>query len=126
MEALAKPLDNLPQIACVLLDDFPNLGRGRHFGFRLRFLTLAWRVFGRVHVRTVGETETDPLSQVKQSNLKELTFSNGLGDVILSPATNAVGLVEEVFAIAHRLLSVLVYRNRDRLDVLVTPPFPRC
>jgi hypothetical protein len=45
------------------------------------------------------------------------------GDVVLPATTNAVGLVEEVFAVTERLLSVLVYGNRDGLDVLIAPPF---
>ena len=32
---------------------------------------------------------------------------------------DAVGLVEEVIAVAQRLLCVLVYRDGDRLDVLI-------
>jgi hypothetical protein len=44
------------------------------------------------------------------------------GDVIFPATTNAVGLVEEVFAIAERLLGVLIDCHRDGLDVLVTPP----
>jgi hypothetical protein len=47
------------------------------------------------------------------------------GDVILPATTNAVGFVEEVLAIAQRLLRVLVDGHRDDLDVLVAVPLPR-
>ena len=45
--------------------------------------------------------------------------------MILPATTNAVRLVEEVFAVAQRLLGILVDGDRDGLDVLVTVPFPR-
>jgi hypothetical protein len=70
MEALAELLDKLSQIVCVLLDNFSNLGRARRFGSRLRFLTPVWLVFGRIHVRTVRETQVDLLSQIKQLSRK--------------------------------------------------------
>jgi hypothetical protein len=40
------------------------------------------------------------------------------------PAADAVRLVEKVFAIAERLLGVLIDRHADCLDVLVAPSFP--
>jgi hypothetical protein len=53
-----------------------------------------------------------------------LAIPNNLGDVILPPTTNAVGFVEEVFAVAERLLGILVNGDRDGLDVLVAVAFP--
>jgi Domain of unknown function (DUF892) len=44
--------------------------------------------------------------------------------VVLPATTNAVGLAEEVFAIAERLLGILVNGDRDGLDVLVAVAFP--
>jgi hypothetical protein len=44
------------------------------------------------------------------------------GDMILPATTNAVGFVEEVLAIAQRLLRVLVDGHRDGLDVLSSTP----
>lgn len=47
------------------------------------------------------------------------------GDVIVPPAANAVGLVQEVFSVAESLLRILVDGNYDRLDVLEAIAFHR-
>jgi hypothetical protein len=39
--------------------------------------------------------------------------------------TDAVGFVEEIVAVAQRLLCVLVNRNGDRLDMLIAVAFTR-
>ena len=52
-------------------------------------------------------------------------FAQFSGDVILPATTNAIRLVEEVFAVAQRLLGILVDGDRDGLDVLVAVAFPR-
>jgi hypothetical protein len=45
--------------------------------------------------------------------------------VIVPPASNAVGLVQEVFPVAQRRFGVLVDGNDDRLDMVVAPTFAR-
>jgi hypothetical protein len=46
--------------------------------------------------------------------------------VIFPATTNAVGLVEKVFAVAERFRGVLIDCHRDGLNMRVAPAFPRC
>jgi hypothetical protein len=50
-----------------------------------------------------------------------------LRDTCAVPATtNALRLVQKVFAVAERFRGVLIYCHRDGLNMLVAPAFPRC
>ncbi len=63
-----------------------------------------------------------PIRKIRQSRF--ITVASG--NVIVRAATNAVGLVEEVFGVAERFRGVLIDCDRDGLHMPVAPAFPRC
>lgn len=69
--------------------------------------------------------ETDATSETNYVTQETVEDACSLRDIVLGATPDALGPIEEELSIAESRLGVLIDRNNDRLNVLVSPAFSR-